>query len=323
MFQIQGILYSNRPQIHFKLLWLFCFLFFVFLFLFSYIYIIKYPSWGKIVFKPFKYILTTFQKVSKYSWFGKWSTSLNKSLYKDILFLCARWGSGPYISRNFLIWTQFVNASLKNRTYVCTFPVQCKEIKVVKVRFTMRYSSRKLNNEKVITTTCNFRRQIACTYQVTNGNISYLGKKKYLKSRHFFKPGQGILVKKVHACSSRFSALKAERAWCAKLQTKLMNVKFRPRSYLSTFETGRIGMCLHCTKEWHKTHIRYVTLHWSSISARCSFTLLQKWRPGATTVLVCEQKAFLVWFSWRRKNCPVPNVNKASVTIYYVPGEER
>ena len=26
-----------------------------------------------------------------------------KSLYKDILFLCPQWGSGPYISRNFLI----------------------------------------------------------------------------------------------------------------------------------------------------------------------------------------------------------------------------
>ena len=38
----------------------------------------------------------------------------------------------------------------KNRTYACTFPVQRKEINVVKVRFTMRYSSRKLSNEKVI-----------------------------------------------------------------------------------------------------------------------------------------------------------------------------
>ena len=34
-----------------------------------------------------------------------------KSLYKDILFLCPQWGSGPYIPRNFLIWTHFVNAS--------------------------------------------------------------------------------------------------------------------------------------------------------------------------------------------------------------------
>ena len=84
----------------------------------------------------------------------------------------------------------------KNRTYVCTFPVQCKEIEVVKVRFTMRYSSRKLNNEKVITTTCNFRRQIACTFQVTNGNISYLGKKKIFEIPPFFQTWPRDLSKK-------------------------------------------------------------------------------------------------------------------------------
>ena len=46
--------------------------------------------------------------------------------------------------------------SKKNRTYACTFPVQRKEINVVKSRFTMSYSSRKLCNDKVITTACNF-----------------------------------------------------------------------------------------------------------------------------------------------------------------------
>ena len=44
----------------------------------------------------------------------------------------------------------------KNRTYARTFPVQRKEINVVKVRFTMMHSSRKLNDEKVRTTPCNF-----------------------------------------------------------------------------------------------------------------------------------------------------------------------
>ena len=76
----------------------------------------------------------------------------------------------------------------KKRTYACTFPVQRKEINVVKVRFTMRYSSRKLSHEKVITTACNFWRQIACSFLVKSGNILLLGK-KFLKSRHFFKPG--------------------------------------------------------------------------------------------------------------------------------------
>ena len=37
--------------------------------------------------------------------------SLGKSPSKDILFLCPPYSSGPYISRSFLIWTHFVNAS--------------------------------------------------------------------------------------------------------------------------------------------------------------------------------------------------------------------
>ena len=53
--------------------------------------------------------------------------------------------------------SHFVNRHLeKKRTYACTFPVQRKEINAVKVRFTMRYSSRKLSHEKVITTAFNF-----------------------------------------------------------------------------------------------------------------------------------------------------------------------
>ena len=55
--------------------------------------------------------------------------------------------------------------------------VQRKEINVVKVRFTMRYSARKLSNEKVITTACNFSRQMAYSFQVMSGNILFLGKK--------------------------------------------------------------------------------------------------------------------------------------------------
>ena len=71
-------------------------------------------------------------------------------LYKDIFFLNPQWGSGPYISRNFVIRAHFVNASWKkNRTYARTFPVQSKEINVVKIRFTMRYFSRKLSHVKV------------------------------------------------------------------------------------------------------------------------------------------------------------------------------
>ena len=95
----------------------------------------------------------------------------------------------------------------KNRTYACTFPVQRKEINVVKVRFTMRYSSRKLSNGKVITTACNFWRQIACSFQVMSRNILILSKKIF-EIPPFSQTRPGDLGKKVHACSLCFSALK-------------------------------------------------------------------------------------------------------------------
>ena len=94
----------------------------------------------------------------------------------------------------------------KNRTYACTFPVQRKEINVVKVRFTMRYSSRKFTNDKVITTACNFWRQIACSFQVMSGNILFLGNKLF-EIPPFFQTRPGDLGKKVRACSLRFSVL--------------------------------------------------------------------------------------------------------------------
>ena len=94
----------------------------------------------------------------------------------------------------------------KNPTYACTFKVQRKEINVVKVCFTMRYSSGKLSNDKVITTACNFWRQIACSFQVMSGNILFSGKKIF-EIPPFFQTRLGDLGKKVHACSLRFSAL--------------------------------------------------------------------------------------------------------------------
>ena len=99
----------------------------------------------------------------------------------------------------------------KKRTYPCTFPVQRKEINVVKVRFTMRYSSRKLSHEKVITTACNFWRQIACSFLVKSGNVLLLGKKKKIEISPFFQTRPGDLGKKVHARSLRFSTLKCGR----------------------------------------------------------------------------------------------------------------
>ena len=73
----------------------------------------------------------------------------------------------------------------------------------------MRYSTRKLSNDKVITTACNFSRQIACSFQVMSGNIIFLGKKIF-QIPPFFQTRPGDLGKKVNACSLRFSALNPE-----------------------------------------------------------------------------------------------------------------
>ena len=100
-----------------------------------------------------------------------------------------------------ILWTHLE----KNRTYACTFPVQRKEINFVKVRFTMRYSSRKLSNEEAITTVCNLWRQIACSFQVKSGNVLLSGKKIFEISP-FFNTWPGDLGKKVHAYSLRFSS---------------------------------------------------------------------------------------------------------------------
>ena len=48
-----------------------------------------------------------------------------------------------------------------------------KLVNVVKARFTMMYSSRKLYNRKVITTACNFWRQISCSFQVYGRTIHF------------------------------------------------------------------------------------------------------------------------------------------------------
>ena len=70
----------------------------------------------------------------------------------------------------------------------------------------MRYSLRKLSNDKVITTACNFWRQIAWSFQVMSRNILFLGNKIF-EIPPFFQTRPGDLGKKVHACSVRFSAL--------------------------------------------------------------------------------------------------------------------
>ena len=132
---------------------------------------------------------------------------LGKSLSKDMLFLCPQWSSGPYISRNFLIWTHFVNASWKKsdlRMHISstTQGNWCRESP-----FYYEVFFEKLSNEKVITAACTFRRQLACSFQVMSGNILFLGQKIF-EIPPFFQTRPGDLGRKIHACSLRFSTLK-------------------------------------------------------------------------------------------------------------------
>ena len=87
--------------------------------------------------------------------------------YTKIFCFCVHSGAPDLIYPGTSLYEHILWMHLeKNRTYARTFPVQRKEINVVKVRFTMMYFSRKLNNKKIIATACNLWRQITCSFQV-------------------------------------------------------------------------------------------------------------------------------------------------------------
>ena len=125
---------------------------------------------------------------------GQTWISLGRLLYHDILFLCPRSSSGPYISRNFLIWTHLVGILEKIGLTHAHFQYNLRKlVNVVKVRFALMLSSRKLNNKRVITTACNFWRQIACSFQVyclTNHFCSKSTRKTLFWISRFFSPHQ-------------------------------------------------------------------------------------------------------------------------------------
>ena len=62
-----------------------------------------------------------------------------------------------------------------------------KLVNVVKVRFTMMYSSRKLINKRVITAACNFWRQIACSFQVYGRTNEHKPLLRQVDSRNCFE----------------------------------------------------------------------------------------------------------------------------------------
>ena len=86
----------------------------------------------------------------------------------------------------------------------------------------------------------------------------------------------------------------AERVWCTKSQSSLLNIYFR----LSWFQSSlllihirdRTNRCSHCTKVLRKIHS--ICNAPRSRSARRSFALSQKSRRH--TVFVCERKPFPV-----------------------------
>ena len=120
---------------------------------------------------------------------------LSANHYTKIFCFCVHSGAPDLIYPETSLYEHIFWIHLeKNRTYARRFPVQRKEINaVVKVRFTMMYSSRKLNNKKVITTACNFWRQIACSFQVygrTNHFCAKSTRKTLFWISRFFTPDQ-------------------------------------------------------------------------------------------------------------------------------------
>ena len=141
----------------------------------------------------------------------------------------------------------------------------------------MRYSSRKLRNHKVITTACNFWRQIACSFQVMSGKILFLGNKMF-EIPPFFQTRPGDLDKKVHACSIRFSALKWRVAlrWSLATLQPAHSLVSRPRDQETTgfnwtsfnFNRRKFSEHVHvikitatCCKFWASYYLRLFLCH--------------------------------------------------------------
>ena len=132
--------------------------------------------------------LNTLWACFKFFWANHWT---------KILCFCVHSGAPDLIYPGTSLYERIVWMHLeKNRTYACTFAVQRKEINVVKVRFTMRYSSKNLNNKKAITTAqlATFKNKLLALSSLWVETFYYKAK-KYLKSLRLFKPGQGIWTK--------------------------------------------------------------------------------------------------------------------------------
>ena len=100
----------------------------------------------------------------------------------------------------------------------------------------------------------------------------------------------------------------AERVWCAQFQSLLLNIcflseGFRPRSYILNYFLNGPSGCSHFTSVWLKTYLIFDAP--LSRSARRGAAFLRHRNRAATTALVCEQRPYRIWFSWRRQSYPV------------------
>lgn len=68
----------------------------------------------------------------------------------------------------------------------------------------------------------------------------------------------------------------------------------------STSSTVRVGV--HTSPLYDSKPIWYLTLHFQD---RRGEAFLRHRNRAATTILVCEQRPYRIWFSWRRQSYPV------------------
>ena len=79
--------------------------------------------------------------------------------------------------------------------------------------------------------------------------------------------------------SNIMSARLAERDWCIKIQSSLLQIYFRLSGFQSSilliyFREGSIR-CSHCTKVRQKKTIRYVTLHFRDLRGAASLAVTE------------------------------------------------
>ena len=111
----------------------------------------------------------------------------------------------------------------------------------------------------------------------------------------------GTRTSRSHTSSIKLGRL-AERDWCTKSQSSLLNV----HHHLSGFQASLLPIniscgpntCSHCIKVWHRTY-PICDAPLSRATRRSSLRYINR---AKITVLTCEQEHYPVWFSCRSKS---------------------